>query len=335
MWDRRRGIADGTGHGIQRSPRLLACKLESFTAEVKTRKDAKANVHISYVLSLFFHSIPKLACNVQLLRALNGLLLNTTLFTCAFMYRDAITSPQTTQVRRSQNGPSRSLQKLSADLHTALNIALFPPLFFFSGLYYTDVASTAFALAFLTVYFRRTKAVSGDRFLALLLNIVVESLVLKGKGPIGTIIIFLAGQIGPAVNSSDENDGAVSSEKPHQSRVPGKWAFPDMLLVGYGIVAICLRQTNIFWVTVFPAGLSLASFLRAQKGSSNDSLDKLLKRSWNDQTGFDPPTGASSVLGEQCTSMSRRPALTKQTLSRALCPWSSRRYRSWYRAAVA
>lgn len=32
-------------------------------------------------------------------------------------------------------------------LHTALNIALFPLLFFFSGLYYTDVVSTAAVLA--------------------------------------------------------------------------------------------------------------------------------------------------------------------------------------------
>lgn len=32
-------------------------------------------------------------------------------------------------------------------LHTAFNIALFPLLFFFSGLYYTDVASTAAVLA--------------------------------------------------------------------------------------------------------------------------------------------------------------------------------------------
>lgn len=40
-------------------------------------------------------------------------------------------------------------------LHTAVNIALFPVLFFFSGLYYTDVASTAMVLGAYLHHLRR------------------------------------------------------------------------------------------------------------------------------------------------------------------------------------
>ncbi|KAF4959617.1 hypothetical protein FGADI_1540 [Fusarium gaditjirri] len=49
-------------------------------------------------------------------------------------------------------------------VHTALNIALFPLLFFFSGLYYTDVASTA---AVLVTYLNHLKRIGRDRSSAL------------------------------------------------------------------------------------------------------------------------------------------------------------------------
>lgn len=38
--------------------------------------------------------------------------------------------------------------------HTALNICLFPPLFFVSGLYYTDVLSTLFVVLIYSIYLR-------------------------------------------------------------------------------------------------------------------------------------------------------------------------------------
>lgn len=49
-------------------------------------------------------------------------------------------------------------------VHTALNIALFPLLFFFSGLYYTDVVSTA---AVLVAYLNHLKRIGRDRSSAL------------------------------------------------------------------------------------------------------------------------------------------------------------------------
>ncbi|KAF2840643.1 glycosyltransferase family 59 protein [Patellaria atrata CBS 101060] len=81
-------------------------------------------------------------------------------------------------------------------VHDAINIALFPPLFFFSGLYYTDVFSTASALL--------------------------------------TYKQFL---------DSDTTSNTL-----------------DMIVSG--IIALLCRQTNVFWVAVFPAGLGVVRKLR-------------------------------------------------------------------------
>ncbi|KAF2421518.1 hypothetical protein EJ08DRAFT_620018 [Tothia fuscella] len=80
--------------------------------------------------------------------------------------------------------------------HTAANIALFPPLFFFSGLYYTDVASVAFVLL---AYYRFLK--SRERGFG------------NGFDVLGAIV--------------------------------------------FGLIALAFRQTNFFWVAVFPAGLAV------------------------------------------------------------------------------
>ncbi|KAF2202469.1 hypothetical protein GQ43DRAFT_311470 [Delitschia confertaspora ATCC 74209] len=87
--------------------------------------------------------------------------------------------------------------------HSALNIALFPPLFFFSGLFYTDVMSALFVIW------------SYDTFVA-----------------------FLWGQ-------------------------PGTMTILDALQsIFFGICALFFRQTNIFWVAVFPAGLAVVDALK-------------------------------------------------------------------------
>jgi hypothetical protein len=79
--------------------------------------------------------------------------------------------------------------------HTAINICLFPPLFFFSGLYYTDIASLLFVL----------------------LSYHANLLAIQGKGS----------RLGLAA-----------------------------LQLFYGIGALLFRQTNIFWVGIFPIGLN-------------------------------------------------------------------------------
>lgn len=69
-------------------------------------------------------------------------------------------------------------------VHTTVNICLFPPLFFFSGLYYTDIVSTAVVM-------------------------LSYWMLLSKRGPVAKILC--------------------------------------------GIVALFMRQTNVFWVAVFPA----------------------------------------------------------------------------------
>lgn len=87
-------------------------------------------------------------------------------------------------------------------LHTALNIALFPPLFFFSGLFYTDVLSTAMVLRMYR--------------------------------------LFLQG-------------GGKEKEK------------EKVWLYLTGMVALTMRQTNIFWVAVFMGGLEAVRTIEENK----------------------------------------------------------------------
>jgi alpha-1,2-glucosyltransferase len=83
--------------------------------------------------------------------------------------------------------------------HSALNVALFPPLFFFSALYYTDVMST---LAVLLSYYA-----------------------------------FL-------IRNNTENHLRY-----------------HIWTVSVGVLALLFRQTNVFWVAVFPAGLAVVRVL--------------------------------------------------------------------------
>lgn len=79
-------------------------------------------------------------------------------------------------------------------LHTAVNVALFPPMFFFSGLYYTDVLSTCVVIRVFRAFLQRKGAYTNSTE--------------------GSIWIYLG-----------------------------------------GIVALTMRQTNIFWVAIFMGGL--------------------------------------------------------------------------------
>jgi alpha-1,2-glucosyltransferase len=78
-------------------------------------------------------------------------------------------------------------------MHTAFNIALFPPLFFFSGLFYTDVLSTCMVLRMYRLSLQRK----------------------------GSVWLYVA-----------------------------------------GILALTMRQTNIFWVAVFLGGLEVVRAIK-------------------------------------------------------------------------
>lgn len=96
-------------------------------------------------------------------------------------------------------------------VHRAINIALFPPLFFFSGLYYTDVGSTAFVL--LAYYLFLAGGHKGSSILYL--PIAVASLSFRQTN-IFWVAIFPAAQslFNLAEGSSDATSSAASSEDP-------------------------------------------------------------------------------------------------------------------------
>ncbi|KAF1997543.1 glycosyltransferase family 59 protein [Amniculicola lignicola CBS 123094] len=122
------------------------------------------------------------------------------------------------------------------DAHSALNISLLPPLFFFSGLYYTDVLSTLFVLLSYRAYLKRTSA---NNLLGFFVRITI------------------------------------------------------------GVAALLFRQTNIFWIAVFPAGLAIVDALKEQ-GQPVDArkLDsaQVLTCSWSKGIIHDPFAFDASVL---------------------------------------
>jgi alpha-1,2-glucosyltransferase len=135
--------------------------------------------------------------------------------------------------------------------HSALNATLFPPLFFFTALYYTDVPSTLSVLAYhwLFLHFNR----------------------MKTSAWISTPILTLV-----------------------------------------GISSLLFRQTNIFWVAVFPAGILLVNQLdrghQAVQDSMQrhvegfgDSLISVAKTSWKMNTVFNPPAKDAWLEGNLIT----------------------------------
>ncbi|KAG5933818.1 hypothetical protein E4U53_000857 [Claviceps sorghi] len=89
-------------------------------------------------------------------------------------------------------------------IHTAVNIALFPLLFFFSGLYYTDVISTAAVVAAFLNHLKRV------------------------------------------------------------GRHGSSW-MNDLSTAFLGMAALCMRQTNVFWVVVWMGGLEAVHAIKTLK----------------------------------------------------------------------
>ncbi len=108
-------------------------------------------------------------------------------------------------------------------LHTALNIALFPPLFFFSGLFYTDVLSTCVVLRMYKLYLDRRGA--------------------------------------------------------HENSANGLfWLYPT------GIIALTMRQTNIFWVAIFFGALELVRTIESNAAKNDDNVQ--IPVTWQETLAF-------------------------------------------------
>lgn len=130
-------------------------------------------------------------------------------------------------------------QTLALDAHSALNIALFPPLFFFSALFYTDVMST-------------------------LASLLAYSVFLKKKTATGSL-------------------------------------FDKVAAILVGVVALFFRQTNIFWVAVFPAGLTVIEALKPSEPSSRVQTERsaieIIQESWSQSIVYDCPAEDAGVEG--------------------------------------
>ena len=131
--------------------------------------------------------------------------------------------------------------------HNALNVTLFPPLFFFSALYYTDVASTLSVVAFYCYFLY-----------------------------------------------SHENAPRTVTR--------------NVVLVLLGLASLLFRQTNIFWVAVFPAGIGLVHELdrghQVVKDSVHrrvegfgDTLLSVARTTWKMEVVYDPSVPDAAMEG--------------------------------------
>lgn len=67
-----------------------------------------------------------------------------------------------------------------------------------------------------------------------------------------------------------------------------------------GIVALFFRQTNIFWVAVFPVGLAVVNALKADGPSTTATtgdITEVLRDSWNTGRIVDPPVQHAGIQG--------------------------------------
>jgi alpha-1,2-glucosyltransferase len=123
----------------------------------------------------------------------------------------------------SKSDPSAEDTTLIVDAHSAFNVALFPPLFFFSTLYYTDVISTLTVLLAYGAYLLKPKTGGG--------------------------------------------------------------VMTDANAVLLGTIALLFRQTNIFWVAVFPAGLAVVDALKVDTPSTasrSRDITSAIQSSWSE-----------------------------------------------------
>lgn len=153
----------------------------------------------------------------------------------------------TYHVRRKSNHETGQLSSILT-YHSAFNVVLFPPLFFFSALYYTDVPSTLSVTIFYWYFLRMLEA--------------------KKQTLTGYVV-----------------------------------------QVALGASSLMFRQTNIFWVAIAPAALTIiieldrghrvareSMYRRAQ--GFGDSTMSVAKTSWKMDVLYDPPVRDAFIEGK-------------------------------------
>jgi alpha-1,2-glucosyltransferase len=173
-----------------------------------------------------FHIL--IGCDTNALRLLNVLALS---LICPLSFgilrtirsKSPISREMPTRVKADTGSPKENDPTVILDAYTALNIALFPPLFFFSALFYTDVMSTLVVLLGYSAF-------------------VKQNTIHSGLSEMSNAVIL-------------------------------------------GVAALLFRQTNIFWVAVFPAGLAIIDALKADalppKSPKGRAFGDIIQDSWD------------------------------------------------------
>lgn len=149
---------------------------------------------------------------------------------------------------------------------TVSNICLFPPLFFFSGLYYTDLPALFLVLEAYINDIARSRSL--------------------GYG-------------GSSDGGSDAS--AVSRQASRQPNLAGLVSWRYARFVVSGLLALLCRQTNIFWVAVFLGGVRVVRTLHQINnvdGGSTSTVKDIATRSWSQRQIYDPPVSEACIEGE-------------------------------------
>ncbi|KAF2690863.1 glycosyltransferase family 59 protein [Lentithecium fluviatile CBS 122367] len=192
------------------------------------------NKDYTYLVSLLFR--PVAGCETSSLRALNvGAIALICLVTYHLFWhlRDTRSANVETKSEKEKQTQASSEDQASVfDAHSALNISLFPPLFFFSALYYTDVMSTLAVLLSYHAFLTRRNA---------------------------------------------------QSHLIHSFKI-----------VVVGVFALLFRQTNVFWVAVFPAGLAAVDVLTDKKENADQlgaGVQSVVQNAWDRGQIYDVSVG--------------------------------------------
>lgn len=180
-------------------------------------------------------------CNSNSLRYLNPSLL---IFLFGrLMFGSVIDSVRSRRVTKEKDlSPSHGNIE---DWLKSFSIMTFPPLFFFSALFYTDVASTVF--------------------------------------------VFLCFEL------------FLGSQMSRSNYINIRWSIAQVLL---GAWALLFRQTNIFWVAIFPAGLAIiqgaaaCSETRPFRHNDHQYFRQVLRNAWVNSAIYDPPLTAAWFDGQ-------------------------------------
>jgi alpha-1,2-glucosyltransferase len=177
------------------------------------------------------------ACDIYALRALNAAAI-IAIFVLSVLVVRELSNKYVSDMANEASGLDATIL---TDVHIAANICLFPPLFFFSALYYTDVASTC------------------------------------------TVMLHY-----------------LTFLKLRQAKASAYYVVPILVLTGSA--SLLFRQTNIFWVAIFPAGISVIdAFAYPEEFRPVESWPwaTVIERSWKTWQVYSRPIERASISGKE------------------------------------